>query len=38
MKVMENEIKKDIKVKTKYCGDIAVQTKHKNKTKYNKIR
>jgi len=21
---MENEIKNDIKVKTKYCGDIAV--------------
>ena len=26
-RVMENEIKNDIKVETKYCGDIAVLDK-----------
>ena len=31
---MENEIKNDIKVKTKYCGDIAVVDKAK---RWNKI-
>ena len=32
---MENEIKNDIKVETKYCGDIAVLDKAQ---KWNKIK
>ena len=31
--VTENEIKNEIKVKTKFCGDIAIVDKHKNKMK-----